>query len=137
MDYAPLDSKSSKRCTESIAKFLATSMQPFNLVEEESFKEMVKTLNSRYSVPGRKHFSTTAIPNMYATAVEKLKEILHEGHSRETYFSLTCDCWTSVAGHPYIALTVHFINANWKLISACLSCTVFEDNHNSENIKNR
>lgn len=134
-DYAPLDSKSSEKCTASVTKFLATSMQPFSLVEEESFKKMIKTLNPRYTLPGRKYFSGTAIPKLYNDAVEQIKAIIPQGQGN--YSSITCDCWTSIAGagHPYVGITLHFIDDSWELISVCLCCFHFEENHTAENLR--
>ena len=132
LDYAPLDDKGSKKCTLAVTKFLATGMQPYSLVDEEPFREMVKTLNPRYIMPGRKYFSNTAIPKLYLDAVEKLKGMLPKSNE---HLSLTCDCWTSLAGQPYLAITAHFIDSNWNLISACLNCCYFDENHSAENIK--
>lgn len=131
IDYAPLDSKSSEKCTASVVKFLATSMQPFSLVEEESFKKMIKTLNPRYTLPSRKYFSGIAIPKLYNDAVEQLKAKI-QGHANNS--SITCDCWTSIAGQPYVGITLHFIDESWELISVCLCCFLFEENHTAEKL---
>lgn len=133
-DYTPLDDRGAKQCNYAIAKFLATGMQPYSLVDDETFRQMVKTLNPRYTMPGRKYFSNTAVPKLYLEAVEKLKGILPR--SSNEYLSITCDCWTSLAGQPYLAITAHFIDSDWNLYSICLNCCYFDENHTAENIKN-
>lgn len=64
-DYTPLDDRGAKQCNYAITKFLATGMQPYSLVDDEPFRQMVKTLNPRYTMPGRKYFSNTAVPKLY------------------------------------------------------------------------
>lgn len=131
-DFQPLDSNSSKFCTEAVAKFLAFTMQPYNLVERKPFIDMVKSLNPRYKLPSRKYFSKTGIPKLYNDTVEKMQQEL--ARVKEEEVSITTDCWTSVANTPYIAVTVHFIDDQWNLRSACLSCAHFEVNHTYTNI---
>lgn len=60
---------------------------------------------------------------------EKLKQV--------SYISLTTDCWTSGSGYPFIGLTAHTINNDWKIESFCLACTSLNVDHNSINIKNK
>lgn len=133
-DYTPLDDRGAKQCTNAITKFLAFGMQPYSLVDDEQFRQLVKTLNPRYIMPGRKYFSNTAVPKLYLEAVEKLKGILPK--SGNEHLSITCDCWTSLAGQPYLAITAHFIDSDWNLYSVCLNCCYFDENHTAENIQN-
>lgn len=60
---------------------------------------------------------------------DKLKQV--------SYISLTTDCWTSGNGYPFIGLTAHTINNDWKIESFCLACTSLNVDHNSVNIKNK
>lgn len=131
-DFQPLNSSASKSCTLSVSKFIATTMQPYNLVENKAFIDMVNILNPRYKLPGRKYFSQTGIPKLYNDVVEKIQQQLALVSTSDV--SITTDCWTSVAGMPYIAITCHFIDNEWMLKSFCLRCAHFEVNHTSENI---
>lgn len=65
LEFTPLTSTSEKQCTVAVTKFIATAMQPYSIVECPPFIEMVKTLNPRYKLPGRKYFSQNAIPKLY------------------------------------------------------------------------
>jgi zinc finger BED domain-containing protein 1 (E3 SUMO-protein ligase ZBED1) len=38
-------------------------------------------------------------------------------------YALTCDHWTSIAGSTFLAVTCHFINENWEIISLMLTCS--------------
>lgn len=131
-DFQPLNSSASKSCTLSVSKFIGTTMQPYNLVENKAFIDMINTLNPRYKLPGRKYFSQTGIPKLYNDVVEKIKQELALVSTSD--ISITSDCWTSVAGMPYITITSHFIDNQWMLKTFCLRCAHFADDHTSENI---
>jgi hypothetical protein len=132
LDFQPLSSTSEKVCTAVVTKFIATAMQPFNIVECQPFVEMVKTLNPRYTLPGRKYFSKTSIPKLFNETKQKIKSDLCL--TRNNNVSITTDCWTSASSEPFITITAHYINDNWELKSPCLCCGHFNDDHTAENI---
>ncbi|GFT93596.1 conserved oligomeric Golgi complex subunit 6 [Trichonephila clavipes] len=76
-DFKRLDDQASKRTTDSVTKFLVCTMQPYNLVDRKEFINMVKVLNPRYSLLGRKHFTATAVPKLYNEVRDKIRELLH------------------------------------------------------------
>ncbi|GFW88479.1 zinc finger BED domain-containing protein 1 [Trichonephila clavipes] len=131
-DFQRLDDQASKRTTDSVTKFLVCTMQPYNLVDRKEFINMVKVLNPRYSLPGRKHFTATAVPKLYNEVRDKIRQEL--SLINKDTISVTTDCWTSIANTPYITITVHFITSEWALKSACLACAHFDDDHNGKNI---
>ncbi|GFY56369.1 zinc finger BED domain-containing protein 4 [Trichonephila inaurata madagascariensis] len=131
-DFQRLDYQASKRTTDSVTKFLVCTRQPYNLVDRKEFINMVKVLNPRYSLPGRKHFTATAVPKLYNEVRDKIRQEL--SLIKKDTISVTTDCWTSIANTPYITITVHFITSEWALKSACLACAHFDDNHNGKNI---
>ncbi|GFW43200.1 zinc finger BED domain-containing protein 1 [Trichonephila clavipes] len=131
-DFQRLDDQASKRTTDSVTKFLVCTMQPYNLVDRKELINMVKVLNPRYSLPGRKHFTATAVPKLYNEVRDKIRQEL--SLINKDTISVTTDCWTSIANTPYITITVHFITSEWALKSACLACAHFDDDHNGKNI---
>lgn len=38
-------------------------------------------------------------------------------------FAITSDHWTSVAGSTFLAVTCHFIDSDWEIVSLTLSCS--------------
>jgi len=50
------------------------------------------------------------------------------------YFSSTTDLWTSCAAHPYLTVTVHFVDKDWTLQSFCLDTTLLFEDHTGQNI---
>ncbi|XDV18076.1 hypothetical protein PO909_023848 [Leuciscus waleckii] len=44
-------------------------------------------------------------------------------------YSATTDLWSSRTTEPYISLTIHFIDDDWKLRSRCLQTAFFPEDH--------
>ena len=49
-------------------------MVPFQNVDRKGFKEMVKTLDSRYALPARKHFSQIELPKRYGKVHKQVEK---------------------------------------------------------------
>lgn len=130
-EYKKCDKKTSTRYTNSIAYWIATDMQPYNVVSKEGFKHMMAVLCPGYSVPSRQVFADTKIPAIYADVKNRIANELQTIQ----YVALTFDCWTSNTLHPYIAITAHGINDNWELKTFCLSCTSMDIEHTAYNVK--
>nr|XP_034963320.1 zinc finger BED domain-containing protein 1-like [Zootoca vivipara]XP_034963321.1 zinc finger BED domain-containing protein 1-like [Zootoca vivipara] len=122
-DSQPLNPKSSRSCTQAITEYLATCLEPYNTVDHPKFIQMVNALKPKYPLPGRKYFATAGVPKLYKDTVVKMKRELCR--LTKTELAITTDCWTSVVGAPFVAVTVHFISDEWKLTDACLACRHF------------
>ena len=109
-------------CTDAVTKYMCKEMVSFNTVEKKSFKELLATLDSQYDVPGRTYFSSTAIPCAYNSVRSELQR------------TLTTDLWSSATMAPYMSLTVHFIDQDWKLVSKCLQTSFLPEDHTAVNL---
>lgn len=69
----PSSSEKAKRITKSIADFICKDLQPFSVVDNMGFRNMLHTLEPRYVIPSRKYFSGTAVPQIYMEVKEKEK----------------------------------------------------------------
>lgn len=58
------NSKRKKAITKAITYCLAKDMMPLSSVEKDGFKYLMKVLDPRYEIPGRKYFSQTAMPQL-------------------------------------------------------------------------
>ena len=52
--------------TDSICYFVAKDMQPFQMVSDPGFRQLLKALEPRYECPDRKTISTIYMPRLYA-----------------------------------------------------------------------
>ncbi|XP_053218763.1 nucleolar protein 9 isoform X1 [Podarcis raffonei] len=132
LDFQPLSFETPRSCSQAITEYLATCMQSYNIVDHPKFIQMVNTLNPRYQLPSRKYFATKGVPTLYNDTVEKMRREI--GRVKESELVITTDCWTSVGGTPFLAVTVHFISDEWKLINAFLGCKHFLKDHTSDNL---
>lgn len=103
-------------------------MMPLSTVEKDGFRKLIKVLDPRYELPGRKYFSQTALPQLYYECRRKL-----EIHLKDVkYFATTTDLWSSRTSEPYMSLTIHFIDEEWALHSKCLQTVYFPEDHTGE-----
>jgi hypothetical protein len=119
-----------KQITDSVMNFMVKSTQPFSLVEEASFQNMLHVLDPRYDLPGRNHFSQTELPLLYEA---KRSQVSSELRSVKR-FATTSDLWSSQNTIPYVSLTIHYIDSDWKLQSRCLGAQFIPEDHTGENI---
>lgn len=68
-----LSKQTQNRINRKLAIFIATSMQPYALVENEEFQEFVMSLNPSYCLPGRKSTWTDST-GIYLTKIWELIE---------------------------------------------------------------
>lgn len=119
-----------KEITRSIAVFMAKDMRPFSVVENDGFKQMVKTLEPLYSIPGLTYFAEKVVPALYMETKEKVMMLLKELDST----SITTDGWTLRAAQSYITITAHGINSDWKMVNCVLQTRAMFESHTGHNI---
>lgn len=129
--FKPGDQRASK-ITNLIARMICIDSQPFSIVEDEGFKNLIAHLEPRYKIPDRKYFSNNKIPDMYNIVLKSIKKelenVLHVG--------ITTDMWTSVANTDYMAITLHYITNDYEYRHLCLEVVPFpEINHTAEHIR--
>jgi len=105
-----------KQLTDTVTFCLAKDMLPIYSVEKEGFHKMLCTFDAQYDLPGRKYFSETAIPALYASTREKVSADLKGAK----YFAATTDMWSSSTTEPYLCYTIHFVDREWCLQTWCL-----------------
>lgn len=75
---ALLDPKSlrSKRITKAIAHMIACDLQPYSIVEDRGFKNLITILEPRYQLPSRTTFSRILIPKIYQEERARITDII-------------------------------------------------------------
>ena len=104
-------------------------MLPFTTVEKSGFKKMLATFDPRYELPSRKYFSKTGIPRLYNSVKSTVEKELKEMQ----FVSATTDLWSSEVMHPYISLTIHFVNQLWEMKNLCLQTVFLPCDHTGDN----
>lgn len=124
---------SAKWCalTESVVRYIAKEMQPFNTVEKPAFRDMLQTFDRQYELPSRKYVSQTAIPELY----NRVKDLILNELKDIKFYSATTDMWSSSNMTPYMSLTIHYITEDWTLHSKCLETRYVPENHTADTLE--
>nr|XP_017035011.2 E3 SUMO-protein ligase ZBED1-like [Drosophila kikkawai] len=102
---------------KAVLKMIARDVQPFTIVSDPGFVELVNTLDPMYKLPSKTHMRNVTLKSEYEALRVKLQVILNQVE----YVGITTDCWTSKANEGYITVTVHFVSPTFELQSAVLS----------------
>ena len=70
------DSARAKNITDAIARMMVLDCQPFSIVSDTGFKNLIKILEPTYSIPCRTRFSDNIIPNLYDSERKRIEEII-------------------------------------------------------------
>ena len=81
-----------KELTDAVTYFIAKDSLPVYTVEKSGLKRLMKTFDARYQLPSRSYFSRTAIPVLYESVRERVKQNLDE----VVFFSATTDLWSAL-----------------------------------------
>ncbi|KAM3871381.1 E3 SUMO-protein ligase ZBED1-like [Diretmus argenteus] len=126
----PFNSDRAKKITQSITYFMCKDLRPYNVVENEGFGYMLKTLEPRYVIPSRRYFTDNAVPKLYRATKLQVEESL----STADRVALTCDAWTSRAVDSYVTITAHYLTEDWRLLSHVLQTRAVHESHTGANI---
>lgn len=123
-----------KKIDNALLKMMTKDFQPFSILEDEGFKELVQLLYPSYKIPNRHTLSKVQIPALYQKCLNETKDLIK---SEAISGCITTDCWTSKSNVGYNAITFHFIDEHFGLKSVLLGCHEFSENHTSLNLSNK
>ena len=134
MDDFVRRTKCSKACakniTDRVSQMIGQDLRPIIIVECEGFRSLLSYLEPGYTLPSRKNF-VNDINRKFEICQDKLKARLE---SEALCVSLTTDIWTSMATKAYLTVTVHYIDASWKMRNFVLDTVLFPERHTGVNI---
>lgn len=131
--FAPTLAHNSKRATSitsAIAFFICKDMRPYSVVENEGFRHLLHTLEPKYSIPSRQHFSESCIPKLYRHVKDDIQHALTDAER----VAITTDGWTSCTTEGYVTLTCHYIDTDWQMKNYVLQTRVLNDSHTGVNL---
>lgn len=125
-----------KQTTMFIARMIALDFQPYDIVENKGFQELIHHLQPQYNIPHRTTFSRTIVPELYKSTVDTLKAEMSAdlGTGLES-ITFTADMWTSRANQGYISLTCHYMTQGFAMKAFTLACTHMPESHTAVNIQ--
>lgn len=128
----PLSKRQKEEADNHLIEMFTRSFHGFILVNEEPFKNVVHSLNPSYQFPSRTWISRTALPFKYEQCTVKVREMVKEAKA----VCITTDCWTSRNINSFCAVTAHYLDENFNLISVLLNCSDMDISHTANNLSN-
>ncbi|KAK1898959.1 Zinc finger BED domain containing protein 1 [Dissostichus eleginoides] len=126
----PPNSEKAKKITQSVAAFIAKDLRPYSVVENAGFRHLLKTLEPRYKLPSRSHFTENVIPALYnGTKAQVMASMIQAKR-----VAITCDAWTSVATESYLTVTAHYISEDWQFLSHVLQTRAVYESHTGAHV---
>jgi len=61
------------KITKNIGEIIVLDYQPYSIVDDREFKNLLNTLENKYKLPTRQYLFSTVLPQLYSTLVSKLK----------------------------------------------------------------
>jgi hypothetical protein len=104
-------------------KWAVQTYQPLDTFDHESFRDMVHQLN-----PKTKHLNSQWMRQKVTLAAAFVREHVAKAVSNQ-WVAFALDEWTSITQESFLGVTAHFIDADWKLRTLCLSCSPTESEH--------
>nr|XP_047142890.1 zinc finger BED domain-containing protein 4-like [Hydra vulgaris] len=128
-----IDDHRSIRIHKIIGKLITLDIQPFSIVEDTGFNELIKDAYPNYKLPCRTYFSQNVIPSMYDELFKDIKIKI----SAANYLSLTTDIWTAdTAKIAFLSITGHWIDlTKFSQETAVLRVIHFPEKHTGVHIK--
>ena len=127
-----LNHPTARKITQTVGEMIALDNQPFSIVDDLGFKNLVRVLKPRYNLPSRRYFAEVVIPDMYQQVKERVVTFLKQ----QDFLSCETDLWSSVAQDSMLSLTAHCICLDFSRKSFVLQSTEFNASHTGENIAN-
>ncbi|XP_077314545.1 E3 SUMO-protein ligase ZBED1-like [Lithobates pipiens] len=121
----PPNSENGKRITKAVATFIAKDLRPYSVVDNTGFHYLLKTIEPRYKIPSRSHFTENVIPALY----HETKAQIITSMSQASRAAITCDSWTSVTTESYVTITAHYVSKDWQIMSHVLQTRAIYESH--------
>jgi len=117
----------------SLVKFVVSSNQPFSIVENKEFEDLVQLISKNpeaTKLPGRTAM-TTYVPERYNNCKGAFINYLTSLNSK---ISLVIDCWTSSNQLAFQGVIIRYIDAEWNLQTISLDLSLLSGCYSGENI---
>lgn len=126
----PYTSKENFIKTKVMINWIIMSLQPFSVVEDKFFVEMIKGFDPRYQIPCRKYIKNQIVKKF----TKQQQYVKNHIQNVKNKISLTTDIWTSENSHTsFLGVTCHYVD-EWNLKHFLLDIIPFHKSHNTENI---
>jgi hypothetical protein len=110
---------------EVLVNWIVKKGLPFTVVEDDDFHAMIRMLRSGTKVPSANTIKNR-IMDMFNAEKARVRALLQETPGK---LSFSIDVWTSVNMEPFLGITVHWIDKEWRLQDMLLDLVPLEGPH--------
>ena len=112
------DSGKAKAINERVMEFIALDDQPFSVVENTGFRNLIAHLEPRYTLPSRRFFLDVSLPALYDVVATHIHNLIDKNGLD---VSFTTDIWTSdVSPVSMLSLTAQWLDQDFNMQKAML-----------------
>jgi len=127
----PWPKKEQSERDDTVVTWIISDQQPFSVVENEKFINMMYVFDPRYKVPDRHQIKDKVVDEFDKRRLNIHYDILKIPGK----VSFTADMWTStLSSEAYLGLTIHYIDENWTLRRFLLDIIPFKTRHTGINM---
>lgn len=127
-------SDAQKKFDDKIVDYIIKDLPSFKSLNSEGFLELIDYAAPKYTVKDRTTYARK-IEHKYENILQQVNDIVSKCKPEMESISCTTDMWTSRANDPFISLTLHFIDGQFRLHRWTPFVRNFHGRHTGENIK--
>ncbi|XP_034287320.1 E3 SUMO-protein ligase ZBED1-like isoform X1 [Pantherophis guttatus] len=129
------ENKKHQELTSAVISLICEGLHPPSIVDEPTFKSLLRTADPRYELPCRKYFCTKGIPEKYVA----VREIVLKELTDIPWCGISTDIWRSHSqNRSYVTLSVHFLSTgssgSLAINSRCLKTFEVPEENTAETI---
>ena len=128
-----IHSEEQKKFDDKIVEYIIKDLPSFSSINNEGFLELMNYAAPKFTVKDRKTYARK-IEHKYENIMQQVNDIISKCKPEMESISCTTDMWTSRANDLYISLTLHYIDAKFKLHRWTPFVRNFHDCHTGVNI---
>jgi len=118
----PMNSKQQKRFDLELVTMLVTTNTSFRFVKTPGFKRFINWVGTEFTVKGCHAMLRDLTPLLTRNVQTALDEVLRRELPTCENVSFAMDKWQSKGEHPYISLTLHYVNKKFVLRKFLIGC---------------
>jgi hypothetical protein len=119
---------SDERFRDWLLNWIVSEAMPFTAIEAPSFRMLLRLLKPDVPLP-----SATSLRRDldlgYQHAFKRMRSLLHDAPGK---LSFTVDGWTSPNMQPFLGITAHWVDSEWRLREALLDFAPLSGSHSGE-----
>ena len=121
-----------------ITRWVCETNQPFAVVDHEAFVRLIKHATyGQYHKLSARTLSNSRVPAMFQFIKGKVNGFIEDDKPNLDGVGFTTDIWTSDTNAAFMSLTLHYIDARFKLKRFLVRLVAFPEQHTGENMASK